>query len=127
MWRARWSGVKRDSVYIAHILLEMDFIEANFSDRPFEEIIGDDMMQRSLIRSIEVIGEASKNLSPGIRERFPGVPWSGMARMRDRLIHGYFSIRWEIVRDVVQNEVPLIKPEIQAIYSALLQEEADTR
>ena len=62
----------------------MDFIEANFSNRSFEEIVRDDMMQRSLIRSLEVIGEASKNLSTKVRERYPDVPWSGMARMRDR-------------------------------------------
>lgn len=105
----------------------MEFIEANFSNRSFEEIVRDDMMQRSLIRSLEVIGEASKNLSPKVRERYPDVPWSGMARMRDRLIHGYFSVRWELVRDVVQNEVPIVKPEIQAIYSAVLSEEASSR
>jgi uncharacterized protein with HEPN domain len=119
--------VKRDSVYLAHILQEMEFIEANFSNRPFEEIVGDDMMQRSIVRSLEVIGEASKNLSPALRERHPDIPWSGMARMRDRLIHGYFSVRWELVRDVVQNEVPAIKPEIQAIYVTLLREEASSR
>jgi uncharacterized protein with HEPN domain len=116
--------VKRDSVYLAHILQEMEFIETNFSGRPVEEIVGDEMMQRSVIRSLEIIGEASKNLSPGVREQYPGIPWSGMARMRDRLIHGYFSVRWELVQDVVQNEVPMIKPEIRAIYSALLSEEA---
>ncbi|BBL66960.1 DUF86 domain-containing protein [Methanoculleus chikugoensis] len=58
----------------------MEFIETNFSNRAFEEIVGDDMMQRSLIRSLEVIGEASKNISSvsgsGI-PAFPGVAWQG--------------------------------------------------
>lgn len=50
-----------------------------------------------------------------------------MARMRDWLIHGYFSVRRELVEDVVQNEIPAAKPEIQAIYAALLREEASSR
>ncbi|MCC7555322.1 MAG: DUF86 domain-containing protein [Methanoculleus marisnigri] len=45
-----------------------------------------------------MIGEASKNLSPGVRARYPDVPWNGMARMRDRLIHGYFSVRCPVIR-----------------------------
>ncbi|HOI59572.1 MULTISPECIES: DUF86 domain-containing protein [unclassified Methanoculleus] len=74
--------MKRDSVYLAHILQEMDFIEANFPYRATEENVGDDMMQRSLVRSLEVIGEASKNISTEVRERYPGVPgavWPGCA------------------------------------------------
>jgi len=47
--------------------------------------------------------------------------------MRDRLIHGYFSVRWEIVLDVVLHEIPAIEPKIRAIYSALLSEEAGSR
>ncbi len=119
--------MKRDSVYLAHILEEMEFIQIYFSDRSFEEIARDEMMKRSVLRSLEVIGEASKNLSPEVRERYPDIPWNGMARMRDRLIHGYFSVRWELVRDVVQNEVPAVKPRIRAVYSALLSEEASGR
>ncbi|MBP7412215.1 MAG: DUF86 domain-containing protein [Methanoculleus sp.] len=119
--------MKRDSVYLAHILEEMEFLQTYFSGRSFEEIVQDEMMKRSVLRSLEVIGEASKNLSSGVRARYPDIPWNGMARMRDRLIHGYFSVRWEIVLDVVQNEVPAVEPKIRAIYSALLAEEAGSR
>ncbi len=119
--------MKRDSVYLAHILEEMEFIEAHFSDRSFEEIVRDEVMKRSVLRSLEVIGEASKNLSPEVRERYPDIPWNGMARMRDRLIHGYFSVRWELVLDVVQNEVPAVEPKIREVYAALLSEEAGGR
>lgn len=119
--------MKRDSVYLAHILEEMEFLQTHFSDRSFEETVQDEMMKRSVLRSLEVIGEASKNLSSGVRARYPDIPWNGMARMRDRLIHGYFSVRWEIVLDVVQNEVPAVEPKIRAVYSALLAEEAGSR
>lgn len=119
--------MKLDSVYLAHILEEMEFLQTNFSNRSFEEIVQDEMMKRSVLRSLEVIGEASKNLSPEVRARYPDIPWNDMARMRDRLIHGYFSVRWEIVLDVVQNEVPAAEPKIRAVYSALLSEEAGSR
>ena len=119
--------MKRDSVYLAHILKEMEFLQTNFSNRSLEEIVQDEMMKRSVLRSLEVIGEASKNLSPGVRARYPEIPWNSMARMRDRLIHGYFSVKWEIVMDVVQNEVPAIEPKIRAVHSALLAEEAGRR
>lgn len=76
--------MKRDSVYIAHILQEMEFIEANFSDRPFEEIIGDDMMQRSLIRSIEVIGGAAKDLSGNNYSALPREEETGEGDRRTR-------------------------------------------
>lgn len=91
--------MKRDSVYLAHILEEMEFLQTNFADRSCEEIVQNEMMKRSVLRSLEVIGEASKNLSSVVRARYPDIPWNGMARMRDRLIHGYFSVRWEIVLD----------------------------
>ncbi|MFA7199559.1 MAG: DUF86 domain-containing protein, partial [Methanoculleus sp.] len=116
--------MKRDSVYLAHILEEMEFLQTNFADRSCEEIVQNEMMKRSVLRSLEVIGEASKNLSSVVRARYPDIPWNGMARMRDRLIHGYFSVRWEIVLDVVQREIPAVEPEIRAVYSALLSEEA---
>jgi len=119
--------VRRDSVYLAHILEEMKFLQTYFADRSFEEIVQDEMMKRSVLRSLEIIGEASKNLSPDVRARYPDIPWNGMARMRDRLIHGYFSVRWEVVLDVVQHEIPAVEPKIRAVYSALLSEEAGSR
>ena len=73
--------MRRDSVYLAHIIEEMEFLQTYFADRSFEEIVQDEMMKRSVLRSLEVIGEASKNLSPVVRARYPDIPWNGMARM----------------------------------------------
>ncbi len=59
-------------------------------------------LQDSVIRRLEIIGEASKNIPPDFRKNNPGVPWSEMARTRDKLIHGYFGVdldlTWEIVK-----------------------------
>jgi len=58
------------------------------------------------IRVIEVIGEASKQIPDTIRERYPEVPWSGVARMRDKLIHGYFVVDVDVVWQTLQQDLP---------------------
>lgn len=63
-------------------------------------------------RSIEIIGEASKQLSTEIRDRYPQIEWRAVFGMRDRLIHGYFSIDYEIVWDVVDNKIPHLRQEV---------------
>jgi len=53
--------------------------------------------QYAVSRALEIIGEASKNLSKDVRARYPGVPWKDIAGMRDKLIHEYFSVKLELV------------------------------
>jgi len=67
------------------------------------------------VRSIEVIGEATKNLSADLRERHPDVEWRAMAGMRDQLIHGYFGVDYEIVWEVATEKAPELKDAIRAI------------
>jgi len=67
------------------------------------------------MRSIEVIGEATKNLSADLRERHPDVEWRAMAGMRDQLIHGYFGVDYEIVWEVATEKAPELKDAIRAI------------
>ncbi len=73
------------------------------------------MMQDAVIRNLENIGEATKGLSPNLRERYPGIPWSSMAGMRDVLIHGYMGVDLGIVWDVVVNRVGPILAEIERV------------
>lgn len=66
------------------------------------------------MRSLEIIGEAAKNVSREVRERYPNVEWKAMGRMRDRLIHGYFGVDYDIVWDVVANKIPILREEIRS-------------
>ena len=70
---------------------------------------------KRLNRALEIIGEATKRLPLDVRERYPEVPWRGMAGMRDRIIHGYDMVDLQIVWDVVKRDIPQIQPQLQQI------------
>ena len=67
----------------------------------------------SVLRCLEVIGEAAKNIPDDIRVQYPSVPWREMAGMRDKVIHGYFVVDFEMVWLVIIEDLPLIKPTIK--------------
>ena len=67
------------------------------------------------IRVIEVIGEAAKNIPRSIRDRYPDVPWSGLARMRDKLIHVYFGVDIEVVWQTLRDDLPPLQESMKKI------------
>lgn len=72
-------------------------------------------MQRGVIRSLEIIGEASKNVSLELKELYPEIEWKMMAAMRDKLIHRYFQVNWKIVWNVLTTEIPILQAQIEKI------------
>lgn len=81
----------------------------------YEEFVKDEKTNTAVIHKLEIMGEATKNVPMDVKARYKDVPWSDMARMRDKLSHGYFGIRYEIVWKVIQQKLPLIKPVIENI------------
>jgi len=110
----RWSGlIKDNSVYLRHIIEEIDFLEESSVGIGFRDLLENAEKQRAWLRSLEVIGEATKNLSFEFREKHPEIEWRKVAGLRDKLIHHYFGVKWEIIWDVVINELPAIGHEIE--------------
>lgn len=101
--------MKDDNLFLGHILDEIKFIEENFQDMSFDDFLESPLFQRASIRSLEIIGEAVKNLSTGFKEDNPQIEWKEIAGMRDRLIHRYFSVDWHIVWEVIHERLPELK------------------
>ena len=89
----------------------IDFVK----DLDFDQFCQDQKTLYAVVRAIEIIGEAVKNIPDEIREQYPEVPWSAVAKMRDKLAHQYFGINVKVVWDTVQNDLAELKPLIEKI------------
>ncbi|RLI79786.1 DUF86 domain-containing protein [Archaeoglobales archaeon] len=76
----------------------------------YEEFAKDDKTVFAVVRAIEIIGEAVKNIPEDIRGKYPEIPWKGMTGMRDKVIHGYFGVDLKVVWDTVKKRIPEVKP-----------------
>lgn len=101
--------------YLRHILDECVYLQNTSLGVTKAEFLSDATYQRAFVRSIEIIGEASKQVPSDFKEKYPEVEWRLMSGMRDRLIHGYFGVDYEIVWDVVTNKIPDLQVKIEHI------------
>jgi uncharacterized protein with HEPN domain len=81
----------------------------------WESFDRDETARRAFVRSIEIIGEATKKLPDDFRMAHPHIEWRAMAGMRDRLIHAYFGVDYEIVCDVASRKAPQLMREIEVL------------
>lgn len=101
--------------YLRHILDETIYLRRQTSGLSKEKFLADETLKRAFVRSIEIIGEAAKQVPEDTRKNYPDIQWRAMAGMRDRLIHGYFGIDYDIVWDVVINKIPALKTHVETI------------
>jgi len=100
---------KDDLVFVEHILDSIRAIE-NFSrNLSKEELTSNRLKQSAIVREIEVIGEAVKNMSKNLKERYSEVKWRDIAGTRDKMIHHYFGVDLNIVWDIINKDLKVLK------------------
>jgi uncharacterized protein with HEPN domain len=110
--------IKDDAVYLRHILDAIGQIEEYVTGFDYEMFMRSRLVQDGVIRQFEIIGEATKNLSPDLRVRYSHVPWKDIAGMRDKLIHQYFGVDISAVWETVVHDLLLLKDDISSILAA---------
>lgn len=103
------------SLYLKDILEAMAAIEKFVAGMEFEDFKNDDKTSSAVIRKFEIIGEAIKHIPEEIRNKYPQIRWKQMAGMRDRLIHFYFGVKYDLVWHTIKDVIPKVKPIVQGI------------
>lgn len=105
--------MKSDREFLKHVLDEILFIASETKGMTFDDFMKNETLKRACTRSLEIIGEAVKNLSADFRRKHKDVEWKKIAGMRDKIIHFYFGVNWDIVWDVIEKQLPELKSKIE--------------
>jgi uncharacterized protein with HEPN domain len=106
-------------IYLEHILTAIKRINHYVENVGEVSFLKSELIQDAVIRNIEIIGEASRNIErhyPDFTAKHPEVPWSDLYWMRNRVSHGYFSVDFELVWKTIEKDIPELQSQIQKIY-----------
>jgi uncharacterized protein with HEPN domain len=106
-------------LYLKDILEYMRRAEKYIEGLTMEAFLKDNKTCDAVIRCIEIIGEATKNIPDDLKNKYPAIPWRDIAGMRDKIIHGYFVVDFENVWLVVKEEIPKLKPMMNKVLEDL--------
>lgn len=104
-----------DRTRIRHMMDAAETVAQFIAGRSREDLDGDRMLLFAVVHAIEVLGEAASKVSAEARAAVPGIPWSTIVSMRNRLIHGYFDIDTTIVWKTATDEIPELLPRLRAL------------
>ena len=104
-----------DSVRLRHILDAANEAVSICKGKKRKDLDTDRLLNLSLVRLLEIIGEAATGISDEFKEAHPEVPWYQMTGMRNRLIHGYFDVNLEVIWQTVNSDLPSLVRQLNAI------------
>ena len=106
---------KDDDVRIKH-MIDASYDAISFAkDKQRSDLDKDRMLVLSLVKAIEIIGEAANKISNNFKAKYPNIRWHSIVGMRNRLIHAYFDVNHDTVWDTVKNEIPKLVAELEKI------------
>lgn len=101
--------------YLRDILDAIEKVETFTQGMDYEQFVKDEKTVFAVIRALEIIGEASKNIPNSVKDRHPSLPWRDMAGIRDKLIHEYFGVNMAVIWNTVKRDIPSLKPLITEV------------
>ena len=108
----KFSMSEEPKEYLRHILDECSYIISVTEKLAFEDFMENETLKRAVVRSLEIIGEATKKIPADFKDKWNTIQWENMAGMRDRLIHDYIGVNYSIVWDVMKNKIPNMHQQI---------------
>ena len=101
--------------YLKHISDECSYLLTVGKDLSKDEFLDNETLKRAVVRSLEIIGEATKKIPADFKVKWNSIEWKNMAGMRDRLIHDYIGVNYSIVWDVFKNKIRSLHDQIQDV------------
>lgn len=106
---------KSDFIFIGHILDSINAIETFSLNLTKKELSSNRLKQSAIVRELEIIGEATKNISQAIKKKNPEIQWAKIAGTRDKMIHHYFGLDLNIIWAIINEDLPLLKKQVMKI------------
>jgi len=104
-----------DAEFLADIKEAIRRIDSYVADLTYDAYLVDTKTQDAVVRNLEIIGEAVKNVSQELKWNYPNIPWKELAGLRDKLIHHYFGVNFDIVWNIITEELPDIYEQLETI------------
>ncbi len=111
--------MKKERIFLTHILEQTELILDISSKISWNDFESNKMYQYTFIRAMEIIGEAAKHISEQTREQHADIPFREMAGLRDRLIHGYFSVDPVRIWEIAENDIPELNVQLRSLLSEI--------
>jgi Uncharacterized conserved protein len=102
-------------LFVEDVLEAMDKIERYINGLTYETFVKNEIVVDAVIRNLEIIGEASRNIQEDVREKYPDIPWKRMIGLRNIAVHEYFGVDLGIIWEIITRNLPETRPEITAM------------